>query len=414
MNNVAAELPVEAQRIVARFQVMVKSLFAEAGRIADASAFESIESRVRSQGQAMLGELLGQLAQRSIDAHHDAHRPCPHCRVSRRHKGTRPRTIACSLGRIRVAGVYWQCPACGLGEHAADRLFDGQMSVLLERMVGFLGVSTTSFRKAEQATRMLLGQRVDDQTVRRVCLQRGAALAHESPKRPPTTGPATGGCDGTMVHTRETGWREVKACRFEQGGQVTAAATAERVERFGPLLERTAERASLDPDQPLIFVSDAAGWIGRLVPRRLPEAHHVIDYWHACQHLFDAGKLLYGEHHPRAIKWGRYWSRRLRSRGGQAVADRVRPLAMRYLHRRQQKAVLRLARYLDKHASRMAYPTYETRGWPISSGPMESYCKQLGLRLKGRGMRWSAESISPMATLVSYWSYEAQPNLAAA
>jgi len=49
----------------------------------------------------------------------------------------------------------------------------------------------------------------------------------------------------------------------------------------------------------------------------------------------------------------------------------------------------------------MDYPRYRREGIPISSGPMESTCKQLGLRLKGPGMRWREDNLTPMATLIS-------------
>jgi len=72
----------------------------------------------------------------------------------------------------------------------------------------------------------------------------------------------------------------------------------------------------------------------------------------------------------------------------------------------RQEAGDALRAYLLKNADRLDYPTYKARGWPIPSGPMESFCKQLGQRLKGPGMRWSIRNINPMAALVSLWSNE--------
>jgi hypothetical protein len=37
---------------------------------------------------------------------------------------------------------------------------------------------------------------------------------------------------------------------------------------------------------------------------------------------------------------------------------------------------------------------------------MESFCKQIGLRLKGPGMFWSVRNVTPMAMLVSRWSLD--------
>jgi hypothetical protein len=79
---------------------------------------------------------------------------------------------------------------------------------------------------------------------------------------------------------------------------------------------------------------------------------------------------------------------------------------MFYRDTKRQSRVLALARFLDKHASRMDYPSYQARGLPIGSGPMESFCKQLTARLKGPGMFWSTANVTPMAHLVSRWSLE--------
>ena len=63
-----------------------------------------------------------------------------------------------------------------------------------------------------------------------------------------------------------------------------------------------------------------------------------------------------------------------------------------------------LWRYLNNNKRRMNYPDYERQGLPISSGTMESFCKQLGQRLKGPGMRWHIDNVDPMACLVSHWT----------
>jgi len=60
--------------------------------------------------------------------------------------------------------------------------------------------------------------------------------------------------------------------------------------------------------------------------------------------------------------------------------------------------------HLLRNAERLDYPLYNAHGWPTSSGPMESFCKQLGQRLKGPGMRWSLVNIDPMTALVSLWA----------
>lgn len=95
----------------------------------------------------------------------------------------------------------------------------------------------------------------------------------------------------------------------------------------------------------------------------------------------------------------------LRLEGGAGVWDWLRRTRWRYEPSSPARRGLeQLLGYLERHAPHLDYPAYIRRGWPISSGPMESACKQLGLRLKGCGMRWNQENVTPMARLVCRWN----------
>ena len=88
------------------------------------------------------------------------------------------------------------------------------------------------------------------------------------------------------------------------------------------------------------------------------------------------------------------------------MADKMRRIVLHYPQLEKQTAFLELIRFLDKHADRMDYPAHERDGLPISSGLMESFCKHVGLCLKGPGMHWSTRNVTPMAMLVSRWSLD--------
>jgi hypothetical protein len=92
-------------------------------------------------------------------------------------------------------------------------------------------------------------------------------------------------------------------------------------------------------------------------------------------------------------------ARRLTEQGGAGLADRLPRLALFYVDPDYQRAVLDHVRFLDTHAGRMRYPEMLAEGLSVDSGGMESTCKQLGQRLKGTGMRWSVENVTPMAML---------------
>ena len=55
---------------------------------------------------------------------------------------------------------------------------------------------------------------------------------------------------------------------------------------------------------------------------------------------------------------------------------------------------------LQKREAHMQYPSYQTAGWPIGSGSVESANKVVvESRLKGAGMRWQGRDVNPMLVL---------------
>jgi len=399
------------EQIIQAFGGWVKTLAAQANRVRDADGLEQLEAQVRDEGQRFLGQLFEALAQTAVHTQQEAARTCPGCGARRRHQGVRRRRLRSSLGDIAIEGIYWRCPACGCCGHSGEALMPGSLSGLLQQLTALLGASLASFHKAEVVADRVLNVKLDDETIRRHCLAQGWQAAREAdePPAPVARGDTLlGSCDGTMVRTRQTGWREVKGYRFEHAGGRFGGASLEPAQTFLPRLRRAADRVGQSDAGQRVFVSDMAGWITKGVEEHLPDWEMIADFYHASAHVYEAGQKIYGEHHPRAAKWGRYWSRRLKHHGAGYVADRLRGVTLFYRDLGQQSQVLALARFLDKHASRMDYPGYRARGLPIGSGPMESFCKQIGLRMKGPGMFWSTENVTPMAHLVSRWSLEPQ------
>lgn len=397
--------------IVAAFGDWVKGLAEAFIQPRDELDVQRLEAQLRDGGQALLGRLLQRLLQDAVDRGQEEARTCPHCGGRRRHQGQRRRRLRCSFAEVEVTGIYWKCSECGLCGHSSEGLLPQSMSRLLRGLVCLAGTALSSFHKGEVVLQRLLGVTVDDETIRRRCQEEGWALQREQDAEPapvPEGSALTGSGDGTMVHTRDSGWREVKAYRLEHEEGCYGGAYLEPVEQFGPRVRQGAQRVKQEQAGQKVFLSDMAEWIKQMVARELPGWRHVADYWHACQHLHQAGEAVYGGGDPRARRWSRYWSRRLRWYGATAVADKLRRIVLHYRELAKQEAVLVLIRFLDKHAPYMDYPAFEAAGMPISSGPMESFCKQIGLRMKGPGMHWSARNVTPMAMLVTRWSLDPQ------
>ena len=72
-----------------------------------------------------------------------------------------------------------------------------------------------------------------------------------------------------------------------------------------------------------------------------------------------------------------------------------------------QAAHQNLLGYFRNNLHRMDYPTYESRGWQIGSGTIESACKTVVCRrLKAGGMRWRERAATALCQLRALYRSE--------
>jgi len=387
------------QQIISKFQDWVKSLVQKSLELrtpVDAAAFEK---QFREEALRMIGSVFESLLQNTLD-HQDENRTCPKCGRRRRHKGRRRRGLLSSVGAIRLAGTYWYCPDCG-GQHVADTLAPESSSRPMQELLCLLGTSMASFAKASFAGNKLLGIRVSDATIRRLCHEHGLKVPID-PVPVESETDVLGSCDGTMVNTRQSGWKELKAYQFRHGTNKHGRAYLEPSSKFVPRLRRGAIAIGAGGAKRIFWVSDAAEWIDKGVAEQLPMAIRIIDIWHAREHIHESSRGIYPDNEDKAHQWAERYCEVLENSGGYALWNRLRHA--RYAEQDRQKSVEQLRRYLYKNSDRLAYPEYKSKNYPISSGTMESFCKQLGQRMKGPGMRWNLNNVTAMATLVSLWA----------
>jgi len=400
----------KTEDIVNEFKSFVKSCVSEAKTICSRADARKLETTVRDGGQKIVCKLFECLIQQATDHQTQATRQCPRCGERRRHKGKRIRHLVSSMGQLSIEGVYWQCPACGLGDNSSNRLAGEYVSGLMHELLCFLGTSMGSFSQAASASRKLLGVTVSDNTIRKLCVSEGNRMVRE---KPPVTvvqdgEVLVGGCDGTMVNTRRDGWRELKAFRFDHGRQIQAGALLIDSERFSRHVRGVAKRIGASRAADFFFVTDAAAWIKKLTSMYLPGSTHIIDIWHAWQHIWAAGNCIHGEGSEKAGEWANRYCQLLFDSGARGLQKRLN--SIRYNVRQKRAALEKLKAFLARNGERMAYDEYRQAGWPISSGSMESFCKQLGRRLKGPGMRWANRNVNAVAAMVSLLASEKWDN----
>lgn len=144
------------------------------------------------------------------------------------------------------------------------------------------------------------------------------------------------------------------------------------------------------------------------------EYAHLVDFYHATEHLAHAAEALFGPGSPQARRWydDAYDKllhddlgalRILRSIDYYAAQKRRSML--------QRKAIHTERTFFQRNKGRMTYASFRQQGLPIGSGPVEAACKTLVKTRLGRaGMQWSwhgGQTILQLRTFVKSQRWEA-------
>ena len=271
-----------------------------------------------------------------------------------------------------------------------------------------LAGASWSFDRAASHLKELCGLAVCDNTIRRVCHEHGGAMRDWQRTDAAATAAfrAAGGdvefqTDGTAVNTT-TGWREMRlsvfAKRHRAGPDGRLPPPHVRVlsagivgsDRLGPQWRQQAARLGVRDTSRVTVIADGAKWIWAQADGCLPGAAGVLDFYHASERLYQAGRELFGET-PAAVAWAEARRGTLLESGGAALLAELERAGPRGVGARE---------YFRPHAARMDYPGRRATGQSIGSGLVEGACKQVvGRRLKQTGARWRVRRAERMATL---------------
>jgi hypothetical protein len=223
--------------------------------------------------------------------------------------------------------------------------------------------------------------------------------------------------DGSMILTREEGWKEVKLGRvFKESDCLTVSSspTAEQPQRgwiqhseyeacmgnhrqFTQRFERHTEPYRFLGER-LIFISDGATWIKNWTDDNYSRATQVLDWYHCKEHL-----CTYAEHFFKDAREKQKWidkqSDLLHESKTAVVLDNIRALPA--VNKQQREAKRKLLQYYENNISRMDYQRYRAMGAGIiGSGAIEAANRQVvQKRMKLSGQRWSKKGAQHILNL---------------
>lgn len=214
--------------------------------------------------------------------------------------------------------------------------------------------------------------------------------------------------DGSMLLTREEGWKEVKVGRFfkssdcihadEKPGWISNSqyvALLGNSKDFTKIMDDLIESFG-NLKSHLIFLSDGATWIKNWIEDAFPQAITILDYYHACEHLHQFSASFFKDKKMEQ-KWTTQQKELLLKSKVQKVIKNIQALATNNSSAEAENLIA----YYQANSSRMDYQKYKQLGCGIiGSGAIESAHKTvIQKRMKLSGQRWSRKGAQNMLNL---------------
>jgi len=173
---------------------------------------------------------------------------------------------------------------------------------------------------------------------------------------------------------------------------------------LGRVMRREAAKVQLDRARQKYSVTDGAEWIARQYDQQLPMLdENILDYYHLRSQVITASHVLYGEGTAKALGWREDMMGYVWNQGSLVMLDHLANYLRVHRSGPKAAALRSLREYVAKRVDMTDYPTFRQIGYDCGSGPTESFCGTLTLRLKGRGMHWDSQNAEAVMALGSLY-----------
>jgi len=205
------------------------------------------------------------------------------------------------------------------------------------------------------------------------------------------------------------GWHEVKAGAVYQAHRLgpgdervhavsqSYLAQVGSMERAGARLYGEAVRRGVQPiHDEVTCLGDGAPGNWAQFDLHFPHRIEVLDWYHATQHLWAAGKGVFGEGTQAAVDWVTAQKDALWAGKVASVLENLRQAATSHRGQAAEDEI----HYFETNQERMDYASLRAQACPIGSGTVESACKQLIIaRARLAGMRWGETALQAVLSL---------------
>lgn len=214
--------------------------------------------------------------------------------------------------------------------------------------------------------------------------------------------------DGSMVFTREDGWKEMKVGRIfsskdcvsiqENRNEITQSIYVCHFGEHKKFFEKW--EAYVQPYKNKICIADGAKWLWNWVEDTHPEAVQILDFFHAVEKATLYAKEKYPDDKQRK-QWIEQQKEKLRNNEVAIIIEELNTSTCST--QTGEKMRQDCLRYFQNNEKRMQYKTYLDNGYLIGSGAIEAAHRNVvQQRLKLSGQRWSIKGAQQIVNLRAY------------
>jgi len=359
---------------------------------------------------------------------HKGKQGCPECDEEVYWKDYATRNYITSLGEMELERAYYHHGECHRGWVPLDErlgLGASELSPLVQEMVSYLG-GFMPFERTQHYLARYQNIHISHDTAKDTTITIGQVLGERQeeairqaweagclPECEVTTPPKRlyVSADGINYLLPDGQGKEIRVAavyetekRQNKKGETEVKAinieyvVATNVETLARAAYLTAVKRGAELAEEMVISGDGANWIWNRMTPMFPDQKvtEVVDFYHASEYLWDAGKAIFGPETPETQMWAQKQCHALKHEGPQTVLVSLRGLCP--TDSQPPELVTKAITYFQNQTQRMDYPTYIQQGLQIGSGSAESAVKQVvGVRLNQPGMRWVPEHAEAVA-----------------
>jgi hypothetical protein len=215
--------------------------------------------------------------------------------------------------------------------------------------------------------------------------------------------------DSTSVLIRKEGWKHATAATvstYDAEGNRLDTIYIGRMPEKGKVqakrsLEKEVEAITKKHEfKYIVCIADGARDLWLFFRKKYPDAIHVIDFFHVCEHLSKLSELLFKDS-SHAKAWYKK-HRTILKEDPDGASKVIRAVRYRRSKTKENSEIEAELKYLQRNRRRMNYFELQQNKLPVGSGVIEAACKNLiGTRMKKSGMRWTIDGGQAVLTLRS-------------